>query len=291
MRYGILDIGSNTVVLLIYELCDGKPAVLYNYSEAVHLVRYHKDGMITQEGIDKTCAVLHTYQELLAGHGVDSCYAFITEPIRRISNAKDVLAAFDSEGFNVAPLTGKEEAEYDFYGSRLDCGDVMDGNAFDIGGGSTEFVTFKDGQIVEALSIPVGCVRLSTLPAEPEVSDKYVQEALASHPLLTSVPDHTIIGIGGTVRAAGLMAAQLYGTDHIVPVEYLQTIYDALKKEDPDMIAVRRQVLTPGRQNVFLPGLNMLLSIMRGYHADTLRISDSCVREGYLMDRIGLLNK
>ena len=268
-QYGVVDIGSNTVVLLIYGLHNGQPEVIRHESEPVHLVSYIKDGHMSAEGIAKAAEVRRHFRRGLVGGST-----FRRTPISR------------SGGLDITALSGREEAEYDYLGSRLDCSDVMTGNAFDIGGGSTELIAFRDGRILEAVSIPVGCVRLSVMPVTDEIPDQHMRNAFERWPGLLACPHETLIGIGGTCQAARNLCSALYGTDHTVTVAQLRTILDGLKAKDYDMTAAMHRHVSKGRWDVFAPELNMLLGICRAYNADQVRISMGCVREGFLMHHL-----
>ena len=285
MQYGIVDIGSNTIVLIIYDSIDPIHVKQY-YSDPVHLVQYNHDGVMAEEGIEKALGVLNRYHDILKNEQVETCFAFITEPWRRLKNTEYFLSRLAESGFQIDPLSGKEEAEYDFCGSRIDCSDVLNGNAADIGGGSTELISFKDGVIYEAVSIPAGCVRLKQQPIIPEVPQGYLKDAFPAHPKLTEVPSDTLIGIGGTCRAAGLLAQELF-PDQPVTIDTVRQMLDGLLNEDLTVIAAMKKVITPGRWTVLAPGVNMLHEIMKAYHAEHLRISEGCVREGYLLKHIG----
>lgn len=279
-RYAVVDIGSNTVVLLIYEYSD-KPVVIYHESEPVHLIGYHENGHMREEGITKTTEVLKRYKQIIDSYQPDACGAFITEPWRHIDNAEEMLQKFQACGIPVLPLSGREEAELDYLGTRIDCAEIRDGAAFDIGGGSTEFISFHDGKITEAVSIPVGCVRLSLLSPEVSYTDSLVRETLQKYPLLRT-DSHTLIGIGGTVRAFRHVCKALYGIKNDIPYTVIQDIHSLLKDGDEKTIEVMRENVSAGRQSVFIPGLTMLVSIMKIYDADVLHVSKGCVREGYL---------
>ncbi len=182
-KQAILDIGSNTVVLLIYKIHeDNSFEIIHHDSNAVHLVSYNKNGHMEQEGIDKTVEVLKQYRSYLNEQGIQETYGFVTEPWRNIDNATQMLEAFSACGFNIKPLTGEEEAAFDFIGSRLDTSDIPTGFAFDVGGGSTELISFANNRIVEATSIPLGCVRLKQLPLDSNKPQEQVLQALLSKP-------------------------------------------------------------------------------------------------------------
>lgn len=288
MQKGVIDIGSNTIVLNIYELKENIPIVTFHESNATHLVGYIENKVMKEEGILKACEVLKHYVSILKEKNIESYKAFITEPARNITNKEEMLNAFSSCDLEVIALTGEEEAEYDYLGSKLiDSSSIHTGNAFDIGGGSTELVSFKDDVILEAISIPVGCVRLSKEPVVASLTDNYMQEAFNQYPKLQEVSSETIIGIGGTARATLKLYKHVYQSDsNNIEVEKLIPIYTALMNQDEDMINKMKASVDKGRQPVYLSGLNMLMSIVKAYKVKHIFISSGCVREGFLTKQL-----
>lgn len=278
-KIAIVDIGSNTIVLNIYEKENAALSLIQSFSSPVGLVRYIHDHHMCKDGILAAMNVLQTYQDKIHEQHIDKVFAFITEPARHLDNQMELLSAFQKSGFIVDPLSGEEEAHYDYLGSRIDCGDIASGVAFDVGGGSTELIAFHQGKIIEAISFPLGCVRLQTLPITDVTVDLPVQQVQKEHPLLTSIPSSTLIGIGGTCRAAG----QLLNQPHSMDAQELFLWRDRLKQKDPDSMAKMQAVITPSRRDVFLPGLNMICAILKAYDAKAVRISSGGVREGYLL--------
>ncbi len=288
MQKGVIDIGSNTIVLNIYELKDNIPTVTFHESSATHLVGYIENKVMKEEGIIKASEVLKHYVSILKEKNITNYKAFITEPARNITNNEEMLNAFSSCDLEVIALTGEEEAEYDYLGSKLiDSSSIHTGNAFDIGGGSTELVSFRDDVILEAVSIPVGCVRLSKEPIKASLTDNYMHDTFSKYPKLQEVSSEIIIGIGGTARATLNLYKHVYQSDsNIIEVEKLIPIYTALMNQDEEMIQHMKASVDKGRQPVYLSGLNMLMSIVKAYKVKQIFISKGCVREGFLTKRL-----
>ncbi len=278
-KIAIVDIGSNTVVLNIYEKKDALLSLLQSHSAPVGLVRYIQSRHMQEEGIQAAVTVLHAYQNKIREQRVDTVYAFITEPARRIDNRSELLSAFQQAGFNVDALSGEQEATYDYLGTRMDCARIQTGIAFDVGGGSTELIAFQNEKVLEAVSLPLGCVRLQTLPVTDETVDTPIRLTLRNHPRLTSVPSATVIGIGGTCRAA----ASVLHSKQCMHASALFDLRDRLKQNDPDSVARMQEAVATIRQAVFLPGLNMICAILKAFGAETIRLSTCGVREGYLL--------
>lgn len=288
-RYGIADIGSNTVVLLVYEV-NGKDMRQLKYiSTPVHLISYVSSRTMSREGIEKAAAVLKEYASILDEMQVEMRFADVTEPCR-ISNREELIGALAESGFEIYPLSGEQEALCDYEGAMLFYPDVRDGIAFDVGGGSTELIAFKDGKATDAMSFPLGCVRLARLPLDTERCKEEIMKAREEYPGL-NVSVKTVIGIGGTARAAGLVCESAYGDRHRIRVSDLTEAFELIRDGDPYMNTIVQRVVDPSRIPVFLPGIHMILEICRCFGAETVLISDTGIREGFLMERIRNLNK
>lgn len=287
-RYAIADIGSNTVVLLIYEIAGSTLRQLKYISTPVHLISHVADGVMSQEGIDKAVSVLKEYRNISDEMNISWRWADVTEPCR-IANRDELISALEETGWEIYPLSGEQEALYDFTGAKIAYPDVKDGIAFDVGGGSTELIAFKDGKATDAMSFHLGCVRLAHMPLDTGTCRIEIDRARQEYPGLNIQAD-SLIGIGGTARAAGLVAEIAFGDRHVIKTDDLRLMFDKLIDHDYDMEAIVKKVVDPARQPVFLPGLHMILEIAAAFEAKTIYISDTGIREGFLLARIKNLN-
>lgn len=282
-QYAIADIGSNTMVLVIYEIHDGKLFQIYHKSTPAHLIDYvDAAGKMTNAGIRKAYEVLMTYKKTCDEKEISYRWADITEPCR-IQNADELVQALKSCSFEIHPLSGYEEAVCDYLGSKNSYPDQKNGIAFDVGGGSTELISFQDGQIEEAMSFHLGCVRLAHLPLDTEECAMELVKAQKEYPSLRTTSQE-LIGIGGTIRATGLVCNALYHTDNIISVEQLKQLYQLLKAENPTAVDAMHENVKESRWPVFLPGMHMILEICNIFKAETILVSESGIREGFLQE-------
>lgn len=284
-QYAIADIGSNTMVLVIYEIHDGKPFQIYHKSTPAHLIDYVDDqGKMSQAGIRKAYEVLQAYRKTCDEKQIPYRWADITEPCR-ISNQEELVKAVSGCSFEIHPLSGYQEAACDYLGSRHTYPDQKDGIAFDVGGGSTELISFKDGKIVEAMSFHLGCVRLAHLPLDTKECAAQIEKAKKDYPSLqTTCRD--LIGIGGTIRATGLLCDSLYHTGHTITVTDLKEIYQKLLDNDEKTVAAMHENVKESRWPVFLPGMHMILEICASFQSENILVSESGIREGFLEECI-----
>ena len=284
-QYAIADIGSNTIVLLVYEMVNHYPTPILHISTPTHLIDYvDGDRIMSKEGILKATEVLQSYADKLDEMHVQYRFADITEPCR-IQNKEELVASLQATGWDIYPLSGNEEALYDFLGTKYSYPTLNKGIAFDVGGGSTELISFEYGQPIDAMSFPLGCVRLRHLSINTPECAKQIRSARTQYPSLNTTCEE-LIGIGGTMRAAGKVYQALFQEELVIEVNKLQDVFDKLCMHDPIFEEAMKANVDPSRQPVFLPGLHMILEIARIYHAKRILISKTGIREGFLKIRL-----
>lgn len=289
-QYAIADIGSNTMVLVIYEIQNGRPIQVYHKSTPAHLIDdVDATGKMSNAGIRKSYEVLMTYKKTCDEHSVPYRWADITEPCR-ITNQKDLVQALSICSFEIHPLSGYEEAAFDYLGSKNSFPDQKDGIAFDVGGGSTELISFQDGKIIEAMSFHLGCVRLSHLPLDTKECTEALAKAQKDY-LSLQTTSNQLIGIGGTIRATGLVCNALYHSQNAIAVTQLEELYQRLILQEPEAMQAMYNHVKLSRQPVFLPGMHMILEICKTFQANLILVSESGIREGFLQECLKRQNR
>ncbi|HEY3573992.1 MAG TPA: Ppx/GppA phosphatase family protein [Arthrobacter sp.] len=165
MRLGVLDIGSNTVHLLLVDAHPGaRPVPFASHKRPLSLVQYlDEDGNITDAGQHELTEFVLEAWEFAARHKADDLLAFCTSAIREATNGAAVLARVKHETtVTLQELTGSEEASMTFFAVRRwygwGAGTVLN---FDIGGGSFEMALGQDELPELATSVPLGASRLT----------------------------------------------------------------------------------------------------------------------------------
>jgi|AGTN01.3.fsa_nt_gi Exopolyphosphatase len=190
MKIGILDIGSNSVRLMISE--DGK--TLYKKIDTTRLSEgLALTGKISEEAAGRTLAAIGNFQKEAQNSGAP-LYAFATEAVRSAENGREFAAEikkrFDIE---VDVISGEREAEYGFSGA------YTGGKAaiFDIGGASVEVMCGDESGIKYLKSLPLGVLRIRDLFGEDrERIDAYLGERFKAFGPLPYY--ESVTGIGGT---------------------------------------------------------------------------------------------
>lgn len=165
MRLGVLDIGSNTVHLLLVDAHPGARPVPYaSHKRPLQLVAYlDADGAITEEGQDELVGFIRQARKFAAQHRAEDFLAFCTSAIRESANGEEVLRRVEAEtSVALQELTGDQEAALTFQAVRRwygwGAGSILN---LDIGGGSFEMAMGHDELPEVALSVPLGAGRLT----------------------------------------------------------------------------------------------------------------------------------
>ncbi len=276
----IIDIGSNTIVLAIYSIENNTLKLMESISQAKHLVGYIENGRMRQEGIETAYETVREYMELLSLRNIEEVHADITECGRNISNQQELIHAVQKAGCkDVRILTGHEEAMSDYYGAAISSS-LDSGLLIDIGGGSTEFVSFENKKATAAYSIPLGCVRLKTMPYTPDTSRPSIEDMRRRYPAMKNCAH--AIGIGGTIRYTTYAMQKLYGIGESFTIEQAKDFYKRLQNEETEARTVLYSIADEDRASVILPGMGMLIAAMESFDIEVIHKSENGVREGYL---------
>ena len=293
--YAVIDMGSNTMRLGIYHNEDGNFKQFFHKKEMVGLAGYVKDGFLTDEGIEAAASVLKEFGTIVRNLGIEHVMVFATASLRNVENTEEAaVRLWQMTGFKIHVISGEEEAKLDFKGAVSQIR-TRDGILVDIGGGSTEIVTFYDKTVLDALSIPVGSLSLfkkhvkRILPKDEERAKirGIVNKQLNDSGLMIMKPESgQLVGIGGSIRALGRLYRHFYELPeecNVMEVKKLKKMYRQMaeKKNGKWQLILK---LCPDRIHTLIPGFLILLTIIERYEIETVVISRCGLREGYLME-------
>ncbi|WP_441351018.1 Ppx/GppA phosphatase family protein, partial [Streptomyces sp. wa1071] len=188
MRLGVLDVGSNTVHLLVVDAHPGaRPLPAHSHKAELRLAELlDEGGAIGPLGVDRLVATIAGAVQAAEDKGCEDVLAFATSAVREATNADLVLERVRVEtGVDLAVLSGEEEARLTFLAARRwfgwSAGKLL---VLDIGGGSLEIAFGIDEEPDTAVSLPLGAGRLTGawLPDDPAGPDQV--RALRRHCLL-----------------------------------------------------------------------------------------------------------
>lgn len=308
MRLGVLDIGSNTVHLLVADVIPGgRPLATTSQRTVLRLMRYlQPDGSISEEGVEALIAAVTEAREIAARENVAELLATATSAVREAKNGKQVIARIEAAlGQDLQVLGGETEARYTFLAVRRwfgwSAGQIL---LFDIGGGSLELASGADELPEAAASVPLGAGRMTVkfLPDDPP-GDEAV-EALRHHareklkPVATAFagmprPDH-VVGSSKAIRSLAKLVG--YPVPGWSGIERMLLPRAALGSWIPRLARIpasARQELpgiTPDRTFQIVAGAVVLHEAMRAMDVDELEVSPWALREGVLLRYIESLS-
>ncbi len=163
-RIAIIDIGSNSIRLVVYQGLSRTPAVLFNEKVMAGLGRgLANGGLLSEESMTIALTALRRFSLLCESMGVDSLRAVATAAVREAANGPGFVAAIRAEaGLEVEVIDGETEARGAAMGVIAGIPEA-DGIVGDLGGGSLELVRISGGEAHERLSLPLGALRLDAL--------------------------------------------------------------------------------------------------------------------------------
>ncbi|MEO3792299.1 Ppx/GppA phosphatase family protein [Nonomuraea sp. B10E15] len=307
MRLGVLDIGSNTVHLLVVDAHRGaRPMPAYSHKVELRLSEHlGDDNRLAGKGIERLGAFVEEAVALAEDKGVEDLVAFATSAVREASNGEQVLAEIDQRcGVDITVLSGRDEARLTFLAVRRwfgwSSGRLL---AFDIGGGSLEIAAGVDEEPDVAVSLPLGAGRLTRdwLTGDPPSADevrklrKHVRAEIAR-----TVGD--IVRYGGADRAVATSKTfkQLARIAGAAPSSEGPYVARTLSRADmadwaaklTTMEAAERAQLSgvsEGRAAQLAAGALVADAIMDLFEVERLDVCPWALREGVILRRLDLL--
>jgi len=199
----IVDIGSNSVRLVIYESLSRTPAVVHNEKAICAIGRNMvSSGRLSEEGIRSALEALARYRMLADAHHVEIREAVATAAARDAPNGRELIRRAEAAwGAPIRILSGEEEARIAAEGVIAGIPDAH-GLAADLGGGSLDMVPVNTGNTGQPLTFPFGPLRLVDLAkGDCEEARRIVEKALAKEESLRNIGGGTLYAVGGAWRS------------------------------------------------------------------------------------------
>jgi len=308
MRLGVIDVGSNTVHLLVVDAHPGASPVPYHSQRSVlRLMRYlDSDGAIVEEGvrriIDAIAESVGTANEI----GVDDLLCTATSAIREAANGEEVLARITREtGVAVRVLSGEDEARITMLAVRRwlgwSAGEIL---LFDIGGGSFEIAQGADEYPDVQVSLPLGAGRstINFLAEDPPSREAVSSLRAHARAEFTRVRDELFAGrpspkrVVGTSKTIRSLARLIGGPSDPVTGDLSALHYVGLREWEPSLRQMPGSVreylpgITPERGYQIMAGAVVLRTAMKVFGVETLTISPWALREGIVLRYIDALD-
>jgi exopolyphosphatase/guanosine-5'-triphosphate,3'-diphosphate pyrophosphatase len=198
----VVDIGSNSVRLVVYDGLRRAPTPIFNEKLLCGLGRgVATTGRLNEEGMARAFGALKRFRALARQIGAKEVYAVATAAAREAKNGEEFVdEAEGALGANIDVLSGKEEARLSAMGVMAGISGA-DGLVGDLGGGSLELIDVSGGKIRQGITLPLGPLRLIDMSGSSIAKARdIIGEYLDSSPLVASLKGRTLYAVGGTWR-------------------------------------------------------------------------------------------
>ena len=209
-RTGIIDIGSNSIRLVVYQGPERLPAILFNEKVMAGLGRgLAETGAIAPEGMKLASEALGRFAAVSREMEVTRLRTVATAAVRDASNGAVLLDTAKRLGLEVELLSGEQEAIAAGQGV-MSAIPQADGIVGDLGGGSLELVRVKDGEVSDRVSFPLGVLRIAAIRNKgPGALERQVHKLLKIAGWLGRGHDLPLYLVGGSWRALGRLDMHL----------------------------------------------------------------------------------
>ncbi|MBM7831420.1 exopolyphosphatase/guanosine-5'-triphosphate,3'-diphosphate pyrophosphatase [Agromyces cerinus] len=307
MRLGVLDVGSNTVHLLVVEAHPGaRPIPTASHKSVLRLMRYlEPDGAISAEGVTAILTAVGGAASAAREAGIEELLAFATSAIREATNGEAVLDLVERDtGVRLQVLSGDDESRLTYLAVRRwygwSAGRLL---LFDIGGGSLELAQGNDEVPDVARSLPLGAGRstISFLPDDPPSPEQVARLRAHARAVLAEAvepfkalpaPNH-VVGSSKTIRSLARLAGSV--EDGFGDTERSILTRDGLDDWTPRLARIPADArpalpgITADRTFQIVAGAVVLSETMRAFGVDELEVSPWALREGLILRRLDRL--
>ncbi|MAM62649.1 Ppx/GppA family phosphatase [Maritimibacter sp. UBA3975] len=291
-RVGVVDIGSNSVRLVVFDGAARSPAYFYNEKIMCGLgAGINQSGRLNPEGRDRALKALKRFQLLAKGMKLAPLTAVATAAVRDAEDGpefrEDVLR---ETGLHMHVIDGREEARLSGQGVLLGWPDA-DGLMCDIGGSSMELAVIKDGQVGKRVSSGLGPLKLEGVKGGKKAMRKHITAVLAELAEEMGTEHKRLYLVGGSWRAIARL--DMYRRDYPLTVlhEYrmspkaLATTLKWVGKTDLD--EVRSHTGTSSTRMALVPtAAEVLKRLIRTFHPKEIAVSSYGIREGLLYEQM-----
>ncbi|MGK9475927.1 Ppx/GppA phosphatase family protein [Melioribacter sp. OK-6-Me] len=304
MTVASIDLGSNTVLLLIAEVTNSEIKTIKNFYRAPRVSKNLKKGNpFPEENIDRLYSVLDEYKKIIDEHNCKFVLAAATNAFRLATNGNQIAEKISERyGWNLSIISGEEEARLSFLGAAYPFENDNPKSLIDIGGGSTEIIYGNKKEIYFKKSYPIGVVYLTEkyLKHNPPLDSELYEmenEVKANFDELKNISglgEYTI-AIAGTPTTLACIKNNIKVYDEeivdktLFNMNDINDLYNRLKKmKSVDILKNFGQVVE-GREDLITAGTGILKTFMELLEIKELHVNSRGLRYGLIWNY--LINK
>lgn len=294
-RYAAIDIGTNTILMLIAE--KSKDGSILSLADEHSIARLgegvDKTGKINENAVKRAANILKKYRKLIIKHSVDTIRVAGTAALRDAKNAKQVREQLESIiESKIEIIPGIREAELSFLGAVEDTNPSV---VIDIGGGSTEIIFGNNNELTDRNSLNIGAVRITERifgdhpPSRNEISDamEIIDSELSEN--ISEKYQGKFYAVAGTPTTIAAIAMNMkeYDDDRVngfdLTIDKTEKVFDQFLKLSVEDISNKFNI-HPKRADVITAGTLILLRIMKFFSVKSVIVSSHGLRYGMIKD-------
>lgn len=298
MRIATIDIGTNTVLLLIAEVDERGHVRTLAYEQRIPRLGKGVDASqnLQSDSMQRVLAVLQEYHSVIAQHNVERTIVAGTSAVRDATNKDEFANLIHSQtGFTLEVLSGEEEAYWTYRGAISGVPSIAKATVVDIGGGSTEITIGNSKTILDSVSLNVGSVRLTErffkhdppTDTELEAARRFAKDEFVSAGRF-GFKGSTLVGVAGTATSLAILAQGLKEfsidavTNYTLELETVHQLFRKLRAMPTNDIRQLSSIME-GRADVIVAGTLILREIMAHFAFNEMIVSERGVRYGLVL--------
>ncbi len=292
MRLGVIDIGSNTIKITVFNAAK-RPEEIFSKTVHAKLSSHITDERLSQKGIS---VLVRSVNALKRTARIFDCkkqniFAFATACIRGASNRGVILAiASKCTKMNIRLLSGDEEAELCFLGAISSDGCPTSGVLADLGGGSCEFIEFENSASRKKISLNIGALAMYKKFASGKYISTNELKNLSEHlenelesSMQIKIPENgDFIVTGGTARTAVKLLSEIEGKKHTLPCTVtLDKARELCERITSGELLSLTEQTVKDRSETLVPGLTVFIKAAEMLGASSFTVVEGGARTGF----------
>jgi exopolyphosphatase/guanosine-5'-triphosphate,3'-diphosphate pyrophosphatase len=294
-RVGVIDVGSNSVRLVVFDGAARSPAYFYNEKIMCALgAGLSQTGHLNPEGRARALSALRRFAALAEGMGITPVTAVATAAVREASDGKDFRDEVEREtGIKIWIIDGKEEARFSAQGVLLGWPGSY-GLVCDIGGSSLELADLAEGRVGRRVTSALGPLKLREIEGGKKAVKAYVKKTMLDlHDLMQNETGMRLFLVGGSWRAIARIDMERRGYPLTVLHEYRMTARQISATADyiaeSDLQELRQRChISDSRMSLVPLAIEVLKRLIRTFKPKDIAVSSYGIREGMLYEQMPL---
>ncbi len=287
-----IDIGSNSIRLIIAEVENNKiKNIIYQEKATTRLAaNINKTGILAEEPFNKSINVLAGFRKALNKYNVEKIKTVATSAVREAANGKEFINAAKNSGIEISIISGKEEGILEYLGVCSGFDASRQPLILDVGGGSSEIIYMQDNNELHTESHKIGVVKMADMfdfqKISTEILEKcsaYIKEFFKDVTIPNNIQN--FIATAGTATTLAAIDMEMTEYDYNKVNGYKITkekVIEILNKVYSTPYNKRLEIkgMDKGREDLIIPGILIILEILKKTNLNIITVSDFGLREG-----------